>query len=196
MSQYKTQDIRNVAIVGHAGSGKTLLAEALLHRAGAIAERGELTRGTTVCDFDPQERAMQHSINVAMCHLDYNGHRINLLDTPGHEDFSEDTYRTLTAADSAIMVLDAAKGIEPQTRKLFEVCRQRGVPIFTFMNKCDRPMKNPLELLDELERASDPNVTELSGPLIEVLQDQRVPLLPDQIGEGLERNRSPRLCEG
>jgi len=84
--------------------------------------------------------------------FDYAGYRLNLLDTPGHKDFSEDTYRVLTAVDSVVMVIDAAKGIEPQTRKLFEVCRQRGVPIFTFINKCDRPMKEPLALLDELER--------------------------------------------
>src|SRR4051812_19423812 len=92
------------------------------------------------------------SISSTVLQFDYDGYRINLLDTPGHKDFSEDTYRVLTAVDSVVMVIDSAKGIEPQTRKLFEVCRQRGVPIFTFMNKCDRPMKNPLELVDELER--------------------------------------------
>jgi len=92
------------------------------------------------------------SISSTVLQFDYNGYRLNLLDTPGHKDFSEDTYRVLTAVDSVVMVIDAAKGIEPQTRKLFEVCRQRGVPIFTFMNKCDRPMKDPLALLDELER--------------------------------------------
>ena len=97
-----------------------------------------------------QERGI--SISSTVLQFDYDGYRINLLDTPGHKDFSEDTYRVLTAVDSVVMVIDSAKGIEPQTRKLFEVCRQRGVPIFTFMNKCDRPMKSPLELLDELER--------------------------------------------
>ena len=91
------------------------------------------------------------SISSTVLQFDYNGYRLNLLDTPGHKDFSEDTYRVLTAVDSVVMVIDAAKGIEPQTRKLFEVCRQRGVPIFTFMNKCDRPTKDPLALLDELE---------------------------------------------
>src|SRR5208282_3569580 len=92
------------------------------------------------------------SISSTVLQFDYNGYRLNLLDTPGHKDFSEDTYRVLTAVDSVVMVIDSAKGIEPQTRKLFEVCRQRGVPIFTFMNKCDRPTREPLALLDELER--------------------------------------------
>ena len=86
-----------------------------------------------------------------MLQFQYQGHVVNLLDTPGHEDFSEDTYRTLAAVDSAVMVLDAAKGIEAQTRKLFEVCRRRGIPIFTFINKLDRPARDPLELLDEIE---------------------------------------------
>jgi peptide chain release factor 3 len=98
------------------------------------------------------ERKRGISISSTVLQFEYAGFAINLLDTPGHKDFSEDTYRVLTAVDSVVMVIDSAKGIEPQTRKLFEVCRQRGVPIFTFMNKCDRPMKNPLELVDELER--------------------------------------------
>jgi len=97
------------------------------------------------------ERKRGISISSTVLQFDYQGYRLNLLDTPGHKDFSEDTYRVLTAVDSVVMVIDSAKGIEPQTRKLFEVCRQRGVPIFTFMNKCDRPMKDPLALLDELE---------------------------------------------
>src|SRR5207247_8105482 len=98
------------------------------------------------------ERKRGISISSTVWQFYDQGSRLNLLDTPGHKDFSEDTYRVLTAVDSVVMVIDAAKGIEPQTRKLFEVCRQRGVPIFTFMNKCDRPTKDPLALLDELER--------------------------------------------
>jgi len=97
------------------------------------------------------ERKRGISISSTVLQFDYAGYRLNLLDTPGHKDFSEDTYRVLTAVDSVVMVIDSAKGIEPQTRKLFEVCRQRSVPIFTFMNKCDRPMREPLALLDELE---------------------------------------------
>ena len=98
------------------------------------------------------ERKRGISISSTVLQFDYDGYRINLLDTPGHKDFSEDTYRVLTAVDAVVMVIDAGKGIETQTRKLFEVCRQRGVPIFTFMNKCDRPTLEPLALLDELER--------------------------------------------
>ena len=91
------------------------------------------------------------SISSTVLQFDYNGRVVNLLDTPGHKDFSEDTYRVLTAVDAVLMVIDAAKGVEAQTRKLFEVCRRRGIPIFTFMNKCDRPTRNPIALLDELE---------------------------------------------
>jgi len=92
------------------------------------------------------------SVSSTLLQFDYDAYRVNLLDTPGHKDFSEDTYRVLTAVDSAVMIIDAGKGVEPQTRKLFEVCRHRGIPIFTFMNKCDRPMRPPLELVDELEK--------------------------------------------
>ncbi len=97
------------------------------------------------------ERQRGISISSTVLQFDYAGYAVNLLDTPGHKDFSEDTYRVLTAVDAALMVIDAAKGVEAQTRKLFEVCRRRGVPIFTFMNKCDRPTRNPIDLLDELE---------------------------------------------
>ena len=92
------------------------------------------------------------SVSSSVLQFEYQGNQINLLDTPGHKDFSEDTYRTLTAADAAVMLIDAAKGVEPQTRKLFEVCRMRGIPIFTFINKLDRPSREPLDLLDELEK--------------------------------------------
>src|SRR5258705_5501951 len=98
------------------------------------------------------ERKRGISISSTVLQFDYDGYRVNLLDTPGHKDFSEDTYRVLTAVDAVVMVIDAGKGIEPQTKKLFEVCRQRRIPIFTFMNKLDRPTRDPLELLDELEK--------------------------------------------
>ena len=98
------------------------------------------------------ERERGISITSTVLQFPYNGHIVNLLDTPGHQDFSEDTYRTLMAVDSAVMVLDAARGVEAQTRKLFEVCRQRGIPIFTFINKMDRPALDPLALLDEIEQ--------------------------------------------
>ena len=92
------------------------------------------------------------SISTSVLQFEYNGYVINLLDTPGHKDFSEDTYRTLMAADAAVMLIDGAKGVEPQTRKLFEVCRMRGIPIFTFINKMDRPSREPLDLLEDPEK--------------------------------------------
>ncbi|HEU6447529.1 MAG TPA: peptide chain release factor 3 [Verrucomicrobiae bacterium] len=147
---------RTFAIISHPDAGKTTLTEKLLLYGGAVQLAGSVTarknQRATTSDWMELEKKRGISISSTVLQFDYNGFRINLLDTPGHKDFSEDTYRVLTAVDSVVMVIDAAKGIEPQTRKLFEVCRQRGVPIFTFMNKCDRPMKNPLELLDELER--------------------------------------------
>jgi peptide chain release factor 3 len=138
------------------GCGKTTLTEKLLLYGGAVQLAGSVTarknQRATTSDWMELEKKRGISISSTVLQFEYDGYRINLLDTPGHKDFSEDTYRVLTAVDSVVMVIDSAKGIEPQTRKLFEVCRQRAVPIFTFMNKCDRPMKNPLELLDELER--------------------------------------------
>ena len=132
------------------------MTEKLLLYGGAVQLAGSVTarknQRATTSDWMELEKKRGISISSTVLQFDYDGYRLNLLDTPGHKDFSEDTYRVLTAVDSVVMVIDSAKGIEPQTRKLFEVCRQRGVPIFTFMNKCDRPMKDPLALLDELER--------------------------------------------
>ena len=147
---------RTFAIISHPDAGKTTLTEKLLLYGGAVQLAGSVTarknQRATTSDWMELEKKRGISISSTVLQFDYNDFRINLLDTPGHKDFSEDTYRVLTAVDSVVMVIDSAKGIEPQTRKLFEVCRQRGVPIFTFMNKCDRPMKSPLELIDELER--------------------------------------------
>ena len=150
------QKRRTFAIISHPDAGKTTLTEKLLLYGGAVQLAGSVTarknQRATTSDWMELEKKRGISISSTVLQFDYDGYRLNLLDTPGHKDFSEDTYRVLTAVDSVVMVIDAAKGIEPQTRKLFEVCRQRGVPIFTFMNKCDRPMKDPLALLDELER--------------------------------------------
>jgi peptide chain release factor 3 len=150
------QKRRTFAIISHPDAGKTTLTEKLLLYGGAVQLAGSVTarrnQAATTSDWMELEKKRGISISSTVLQFDYNGYRLNLLDTPGHKDFSEDTYRVLTAVDSVVMVIDSAKGIEPQTRKLFEVCRQRGVPIFTFMNKCDRPMKDPLALLDELER--------------------------------------------
>jgi peptide chain release factor 3 len=150
------QKRRAFAIISHPDAGKTTLTEKLLLYGGAVQLAGSVTarkhQRATTSDWMELEKKRGISISSTVLQFDYHGYRLNLLDTPGHKDFSEDTYRVLTAVDSVVMVIDSAKGIEPQTRKLFEVCRQRGVPIFTFMNKCDRPMKDPLALLDELER--------------------------------------------
>ncbi len=147
---------RTFAIISHPDAGKTTLTEKLLLYGGALQLAGSVTarknQRATTSDWMELERKRGISISSTVLQFDYNGYRINLLDTPGHKDFSEDTYRVLTAVDSVVMVIDSAKGIESQTRKLFEVCRQRAVPIFTFMNKCDRPMRDPLSLLDEVER--------------------------------------------
>ncbi|HVU18623.1 MAG TPA: GTP-binding protein [Candidatus Didemnitutus sp.] len=146
---------RTFAIISHPDAGKTTLTEKFLlygnaiHLAGAVKDRKN--QRATASDWMELEKQRGISISSTVLQFDYGGCAVNLLDTPGHKDFSEDTYRVLTAVDAALMVIDAAKGVEAQTRKLFEVCRRRGVPIFTFMNKCDRPTRDPLELLDELE---------------------------------------------
>ena len=147
---------RTFAIISHPDAGKTTLTEKLLLYGGAVQLAGSVTarknQRATTSDWMELEKKRGISISSTVLQFDYGAYRINLLDTPGHKDFSEDTYRVLTAVDSVVMVIDAAKGIEAQTRKLFEVCRQRGIPIFTFINKCDRASREPLDLLDELER--------------------------------------------
>ncbi len=146
---------RTFAIISHPDAGKTTLTEKLLLYGGAVQLAGSVTarknQRASTSDWMELERKRGISISSTVLQFDYDGYRINLLDTPGHKDFSEDTYRVLTAVDAVVMVIDAGKGIESQTRKLFDVCRQRGAPIFTFMNKCDRPTLEPLALLDELE---------------------------------------------
>src|SRR5690606_32405507 len=143
-------------IISHPDAGKTTLTEKFLLYGGAIDLAGSVTarkdQRATSSDWMELEKQRGISISSTLLQFDYAGYRVNLLDTPGHKDFSEDTYRVLTALDAAVMVTAAGKGVEAQTRNLFEVCRQRGVPIFTFMNKCDRPIRPPLDLLDELEK--------------------------------------------
>jgi len=146
---------RTFAIVSHPDAGKTTLTEKFLLYGGAVNLAGSVTarktQRATTSDWMELEKQRGISISSTVLQFEYRNFCINLLDTPGHKDFSEDTYRVLTAVDAAVLVIDAGKGIESQTRKLFEVCRQRGVPIFTFMNKMDRPARDPLSLLDELE---------------------------------------------
>ncbi|MEA5470715.1 peptide chain release factor 3 [Spirulina sp. 06S082] len=147
---------RNFAIISHPDAGKTTLTEKLLLYGGAIHEAGSVkarrAQRKVTSDWMEMEQQRGISITSTVLQFEYDGYQINLLDTPGHQDFSEDTYRTLAAADNAVMLIDAAKGLEPQTRKLFEVCKMRGLPIFTFTNKMDRPGRDPLELLDEIEQ--------------------------------------------
>jgi len=146
---------RTFAIISHPDAGKTTLSEKLLLYGQAILKAGIVTtktnRSYTVSDWMDIEQNRGISISSSALQFDFNGVRYNLLDTPGHGDFSEDTYRTLMAVDSAIMLIDCVKGVEPQTIKLFKVCRERGIPIFTFINKMDRPGKNPFDLLEEVE---------------------------------------------
>lgn len=160
---------RTFAIISHPDAGKTTLTEKFLLYGNAVHLAGSVTarknQRATTSDWMELERQRGISVSSTVLQFDYDGHAVNLLDTPGHKDFSEDTYRVLTAVDAALMVIDAAKGIEPQTQKLFEVCRRRGVPIFTFMNKCDRPTRDPLELLDELESVLGLEPTAVTWPL-------------------------------
>jgi len=160
---------RTFAIISHPDAGKTTLTEKLLLYGGAIQLAGSVrarrdSRATT-SDWMALEKQRGISVSSTLLQFDYGGCVINLLDTPGHKDFSEDTYRVLTAVDSVIMVIDAAKGIEERTRKLFEICRLRGIPIFTFMNKMDRPALNSLALLDELERVLGIGAFPVTWPL-------------------------------
>ena len=147
---------RNFAIISHPDAGKTTLTEKLLlyggaiHEAGAVKARRDQRKVTS--DWMAMEQQRGISVTSTVLQFAYRNCQVNLLDTPGHQDFSEDTYRTLAAADNAVMLIDAAKGLEPQTRKLFEVCKMRGIPIFTFVNKLDRPGREPIELLDEIEK--------------------------------------------
>ena len=147
---------RAFAVISHPDAGKSTLTEALALHASAITQAGAVhgkagRRGVT-SDWMAMERARGISITSAALRFDYHGTVLNLLDTPGHADFSEDTYRVLSAVDCAVMLLDSAKGLEPQTLKLFDVCRSRAVPVITFVNKWDRPGREPLELLDEIEQ--------------------------------------------
>ena len=160
---------RTFAIISHPDAGKTTLTEKLLLYGGAVQLAGSVTarknQRATTSDWMELERQRGISVSSTVLQFDYRGYCVNLLDTPGHKDFSEDTYRVLMAVDAVVMVIDAGKGIESQTRKLFEICRLRGIPIFTFMNKLDRPALEPVALLDELERVLNLRVCAMNWPL-------------------------------
>jgi peptide chain release factor 3 len=160
---------RTFAIISHPDAGKTTLTEKLLLYAGAIelagAVRGRKTGRHATSDWMEIEQQRGISISAAALEFELKGHHVTLLDTPGHQDFSEDTYRTLLAVDSVVMVLDAAKGIETQTLKLFDVCRTRRLPVLTFINKLDQPSKDPFELMDEIERVLGVAAAPMNWPL-------------------------------
>jgi peptide chain release factor 3 len=160
---------RTFAIISHPDAGKTTLTEKLLLFGGAIQLAGEVkakaNRRQTRSDWMAIERQRGISVVTSVMTFDYHGTIFNLLDTPGHEDFSEDTYRTLSAVDSAVMVIDAARGIEARTKKLFEVCRLRDIPIVTFINKLDRESQEPFALLEEIEKTLALDTTPLTWPL-------------------------------
>ena len=160
---------RTFAIISHPDAGKTTLTEKLLLYGGAIhlagSVRARRNQNSTASDWMELEQKRGISINTTVLQFPYRDYQLNLLDTPGHQDFSEDTYRTLAAADSAVMVIDAAKGIEEQTKKLFQVCRRRGIPIFTFVNKLDRPSRDPLDLLGEIEAVLGIEAVPMNWPL-------------------------------
>ena len=160
---------RTFAIISHPDAGKTTLTEKFLLYSGAVQEAGAVHaregRRSARSDWMELEQQRGISISSTVLQFPYRGHTVNLLDTPGHRDFSEDTYRVLAAVDAVVMVLDAAKGIESQTLKLFQVCRSRNLPVLTFLNKYDRPSREPLELLDEIEAQIDLRPTPVTWPV-------------------------------
>src|SRR5919107_1648508 len=180
---------RTFAIISHPDAGKTTLTEKLLLFGGAINLAGQVKakrdRRSTRSDWMAIERERGISVVTSVMTFEFGDHVFNLLDTPGHEDFSEDTYRTLTAVDSAVMVIDAAKGIEARTRKLFEVCRLRDIPIVTFINKMDRESRDPFDLLDEIEKTLALDTAPVSGPddpfFAELLDPQELATWRDEV---------------
>ena len=160
---------RTFAVIAHPDAGKTTLTEKLLLFGGAIHVAGavksnKIKKGAT-SDFMEIERQRGISVATSVMGFEYKDVKINILDTPGHEDFAEDTYRTLTAVDSVIIVIDGAKGVETQTRRLMDVCRMRNTPVIVFINKLDRPSKDPFDLLDEVERELKIKVRPLAFPI-------------------------------
>ena len=160
---------RTFAVISHPDAGKSTLTEALAVQAAAISTAGAVhgkgDRAGVTSDWMEMERSRGISITSSVLRFDYQGNLLNLLDTPGHADFSEDTYRVLSAVDGAVMLLDSAKGLEAQTLKLFDVCKHGNVPILTFVNKWDRPGREPLELLDEVEQRIGLHAAPLNWPV-------------------------------
>ncbi|MET0065222.1 MAG: elongation factor G [Candidatus Thiodiazotropha sp.] len=151
MPQYTTHDIRNIALVGHAGSGKTCLVESLLHRSGMIAAKGSIARGDTVCDFDDMEKSLQHSLDVALTHLDHQGTRVNMIDTPGHADFLGRSISILPAVETAAVVINAANGVEPVTLRMMDAAKRRNLCRLIIVNKIDAEGADLPALLQSLQ---------------------------------------------
>ncbi len=204
---------RTFGIISHPDAGKTTLTEKLLLFGGAIQEAGAVksnkVKRTATSDFMEIEKQRGISVATSVMAFEYEGRKINILDTPGHQDFAEDTYRTLTAVDSAIVVIDVAKGVEAQTEKLVEVSRMRNIPLIIFINKLDREGRDAFDLLDEVEQKLGLNVTPMSWPIgmgqdfqgVYNLQDDKLLLFTEQlkqkIGEQVELNglEDDRLAE-
>ena len=171
MSQFSEEirKRRTFAIISHPDAGKTTLTEKLLLFGGAIhvagAVKSNKIKKTATSDWMEIEKQRGISVATSVMGFNYDDYKINILDTPGHQDFAEDTFRTLTAVDSVIIVVDIAKGVEAQTRKLMEVCRMRKTPVIVFVNKLDRDGKDPFDLLDEIEEELQINVRPLSWPI-------------------------------
>lgn len=167
--QQEVDKRRTFAIISHPDAGKTTITEQMLLFGGAIRNagtvKGKKTGNFAKSDWMDIEKQRGISVTSSVMQFDFDDKRVNILDTPGHEDFSEDTYRTLMAVDSAVMVVDSAKGIEAQTKKLFQVCRMRGIPIFTFINKLDRDGREPLDLLEELEEVLEIDSYPMNWPI-------------------------------
>ncbi len=167
--QNEVEKRRTFAIISHPDAGKTTITEQMLKLGGAIREAGTLKGRKTgkfaTSDWMEVEKQRGISVTSSVMHFNYDDKHVNILDTPGHEDFSEDTYRTLMAVDSGVMVVDTANGIEPQTEKLFKVCRMRGIPIFTFMNKLDRDGREPMDLVEELEEVLEIDAYPMNWPI-------------------------------
>lgn len=164
MSRHATENIRNIAIVGHAGSGKTSLTEALLHKAGVIASPGSIERGSTVSDFDPQEKELQHSLDSSVCHFDHGGIHVNLLDTPGYPDFAGRAIGAVAAADSLAVVINAQMGIEAVTRQMMDIARERSLCRMIIVNKIDAPEADLAALLEQIRETFGPECLPLNLP--------------------------------
>jgi peptide chain release factor 3 len=196
---------KTFAIISHPDAGKTTMTEKLLLYGGAIqlagAVKAKKARAHAVSDWMEMERERGISIVSSVLQFPYNGRLLNLVDTPGHADFSEDTYRAIMATDAAVMLLDCAKGVEPQTKKLFRVCRMRHMPIFTFVNKVDRPGRDPFELVGEVEDVLGIGVYPMTWPILEsgrfrgvYHREERQVILFEQVAHGAERAPERRFA--